>query len=60
MGSSTADQFSGPYRYGTPLPAGNDRESLVKFVDDFLKTLIGKIHKNFLKDPYWAEKEKKI
>jgi hypothetical protein len=32
----------------------------VKFVDDFLKTLIGKIHKNFLKDPYRAEKEKKI
>lgn len=36
------------------------RPRLVKFVDDFLKTPIGKIQKNFLKDPYWAEQEKKI
>ena len=36
------------------------RPRLVKFVDDFPKTPIGKIQKNFLKDPYWAEKEKKI
>ncbi|MFT7573472.1 MAG: acyl-CoA synthetase (AMP-forming)/AMP-acid ligase II [Paracoccaceae bacterium] len=36
------------------------RPRLVKFVDDFPKTPIGKIQKNFLKDPYWAEQEKKI
>ena len=36
------------------------RPRLVKFVDDIPKTLIGKIQNNFLKDPYWAEKEKKI
>jgi len=36
------------------------RPRLVKFVDDFLKTPIGKIQKNFLKDPYWADQEKKI
>ena len=36
------------------------RPRLVKFVDDFPKTPIGKIQKNFLKDPYWADKEKKI
>ncbi|MEK9644686.1 MAG: hypothetical protein VW547_04000 [Alphaproteobacteria bacterium] len=33
---------------------------LVKFVDDFPKTPIGKIQKNFLKDPCWEEREKKI
>jgi len=36
------------------------RPRLVKFVGDFPKTPIGKIQKNFLKDPYWAEQEKKI
>jgi acyl-CoA synthetase (AMP-forming)/AMP-acid ligase II len=36
------------------------RPRLVKFVDDFPKTPIGKIQKNFLKDPYWADQEKKI
>ena len=36
------------------------RPRMVKFVDDFPNTPIGKIQKNFLKDPYWAEKEKKI
>ena len=36
------------------------RPRLVKFVNDCPKTPIGKIQKNFLKDPYWAEKEKKI
>ncbi len=36
------------------------RPRLVKFVDDFPKTPIGKIQKNFLKDPYWEEREKKI
>lgn len=36
------------------------RPRLVKFVDDFPKTPIGKIQKNFLKDPYWSDKEKKI
>ena len=36
------------------------RPRLVKFVDDFPKTPIGKIQKNLLKDPYWADKEKKI
>jgi hypothetical protein len=29
-------------------------------VDDFLKTPNGSIQKKILKDPYWAEKEKKI
>ncbi len=36
------------------------RPRLVKFVDDFPKTPIGKIQKNFLKDPYWEQREKKI
>jgi acyl-CoA synthetase (AMP-forming)/AMP-acid ligase II len=36
------------------------RPRLVKFVADFPKTPIGKIQKNFLKDPYWTEQEKKI
>ena len=36
------------------------RPRLVKFVDDFPKTPIGKIQKNFLKEPYWADQEKKI
>ena len=36
------------------------RPRLVKFVDDFPKTPIGKIQKNFLKDPYWTGREKKI
>jgi acyl-CoA synthetase (AMP-forming)/AMP-acid ligase II len=36
------------------------RPRLVKFVEDFPKTPIGKIQKNLLKEPYWAEREKKI
>lgn len=36
------------------------RPRLVKFVDDFPKTPIGKIQKNLLKKPYWEESEKKI
>ena len=36
------------------------RPRLVKFVEDFPKTPIGKIQKNFLKDPYWTDREKKI
>jgi acyl-CoA synthetase (AMP-forming)/AMP-acid ligase II len=36
------------------------RPRLVKFVEDFPKTPIGKIQKNLLKEPYWEEREKKI
>ncbi len=36
------------------------RPRLVKFVDDFPKTPIGKIQKNLLKDPYWEAQVKKI
>jgi acyl-CoA synthetase (AMP-forming)/AMP-acid ligase II len=36
------------------------RPRIVKFVDDFPKTPIGKIQKNLLKDPYWKEQTKKI
>lgn len=36
------------------------RPRLVKFVDDFPKTPIGKIQKTVLKEPYWQESEKKI
>lgn len=36
------------------------RPRLVKFVDSFPKTPIGKIQKNLLREPYWAEREKKI
>ena len=36
------------------------RPRLVKFVDDFPKTPIGKIQKTLLKEPYWEESEKKI
>ncbi len=36
------------------------RPRLIKFVDDFPKTPIGKIQKNVLREPYWAEREKKI
>ena len=36
------------------------RPRLIKFVEDFPKTAIGKIQKNVLKAPYWAESEKKI
>ena len=34
--------------------------ALVKFVDDFPKTPIGKIQKNVLREPYWKAREKKI
>lgn len=36
------------------------RPRLVKFVEDFPKTPIGKIQKNILRDNYWKDKEKKI
>jgi acyl-CoA synthetase (AMP-forming)/AMP-acid ligase II len=36
------------------------RPRLIKFVDDFPKTPIGKIQKNVLREPYWANREKKI
>lgn len=36
------------------------RPRLVKFVEDFPKTPIGKIQKNLLREPYWAGKDKKI
>ncbi len=36
------------------------RPRLVKFVDGFPKTPIGKIQKNILKEPYWEGREKKI
>jgi len=36
------------------------RPRLIKFVEDFPKTPIGKIQKNLLKEPYWTEREKKI
>ncbi len=36
------------------------RPRLIKFVDDFPKTPIGKIQKTVLKEPYWQEREKKI
>lgn len=34
------------------------RPRLVKFVDDFPKTAIGKIQKNLLKEPYWQGRKK--
>ncbi len=36
------------------------RPRLVKLVRDFPKTPIGKIRKNLLREPYWADREKKI
>lgn len=36
------------------------RPRLVKFVDDFPKTPIGKIQKTVLKEQFWADREKKI
>ena len=36
------------------------RPRLVKFVDDFPKTPIGKIQKTILKEPYWVGREKAI
>jgi acyl-CoA synthetase (AMP-forming)/AMP-acid ligase II len=36
------------------------RPRLIKFVDDFPKTPIGKIQKNVLREPYWTNREKKI
>jgi acyl-CoA synthetase (AMP-forming)/AMP-acid ligase II len=36
------------------------RPRLVKLVDDFPKTPIGKIQKNLLRDPYWKDREKRI
>jgi acyl-CoA synthetase (AMP-forming)/AMP-acid ligase II len=36
------------------------RPRLVKFVDGFPKTPIGKIQKNVLREPYWQNRERKI
>lgn len=36
------------------------RPRLVKFVESFPKTPIGKIQKNLLREPYWADREKRI
>ena len=36
------------------------RPRLVKIVDEFPKTPIGKIQKNLLREPYWQGKQKKI
>ncbi|EKV27713.1 Long-chain-fatty-acid--CoA ligase [Caenispirillum salinarum AK4] len=36
------------------------RPRLVKFVESFPKTPIGKIQKNVLREPYWTKREKKI
>ena len=36
------------------------RPRLVKLVANFPKTPIGKIQKNLLREPYWAQREKKI
>lgn len=36
------------------------RPRLIKFVDVFPKTPIGKIQKNILREPYWKDREKKI
>jgi fatty-acyl-CoA synthase len=36
------------------------RPRLVKIVDDFPKTPIGKIQKNLLREPFWRDKPKKI
>ena len=34
------------------------RPRLVRFVDGFPKTPIGKIQKNLLKEPYWQDRKK--
>lgn len=36
------------------------RPRVVKFVESFPKTPIGKIQKNLLREPYWADREKRI
>ncbi|MCB5410779.1 class I adenylate-forming enzyme family protein [Pseudogemmobacter faecipullorum] len=36
------------------------RPRLVRFVESFPKTPIGKIQKNLLREPYWADREKNI
>jgi acyl-CoA synthetase (AMP-forming)/AMP-acid ligase II len=36
------------------------RPRVVKFVEEFPKTPIGKIQKNILREPYWKDREKKI
>ena len=36
------------------------RPRIVRFVDEFPKTPIGKIQKNILREPYWRDREKKI
>lgn len=36
------------------------RPRIVKFVEEFPKTPIGKIQKNVLREPYWKDMEKKI
>ena len=36
------------------------RPRVVRFVDDFPKTPIGKIQKNVLKDEYWGKGDSRI
>jgi acyl-CoA synthetase (AMP-forming)/AMP-acid ligase II len=36
------------------------RPRIIRFVDEFPKTPIGKIQKNVLRDPYWKDREKNI
>lgn len=36
------------------------RPRLIRFVDGFAKTSMGKIQKNVLREPYWKDREKKI
>ena len=38
--------------------ARHKRPRLIRFVDDFPKTPIGKIQKNLLKEPYWRDRKK--
>lgn len=47
-------------RHCTARLAEFKRPRVVKFVADFPKTPIGKIQKNILKEPYWAERKKRI
>jgi acyl-CoA synthetase (AMP-forming)/AMP-acid ligase II len=36
------------------------RPRLIRFVEDFPKTPIGKIQKTILKEPYWKDRPKKL
>ena len=47
-------------RHCTNQLASFKRPQLIKFVEEFPKTPIGKIQKNLLRKPYWKNREKKI